>query len=304
MSLQGNLLGGLKTTGLKKANDLISGARNQTPNANKQRTGGMQRFISQIQAGHGLYRGVFFEVIITNLRDRAASEAFSLLCHQSALPGFRLETKDNVIYALPYETPVGVVFDPCWCTFYIDNTFALPSAIYDATFSKTANVGRINPVNWSPKYRDPATLLEVQINAFMPDPTAYATLATNPNLPPELGNAAMTTSDGLPLIAQYTLKNAFIKTVQQTPVDWSAHNALSSMTLEFSYEWLEASYPGTDVTLQSNKIDPAGAPVNFDTIINKYPALGVAYDAAKRTVLQNPAIMNNPILNQGSQYLP
>jgi hypothetical protein len=306
-SFQNNLLGAGKNWLINKGSNLIFGTPNEG-NANRQSTGGMQRFLTEINSDNGFYRGVFFEVYIHGLRDIQSEYSTNLLCHRASLPGFRLETKNNIIYSLPYETPVGVEFDPAWFTFYIDNNFIVNNAIWQSTFNSTdATIGRINPTSWSPKYRDPANLLNIEIVAFSPDfqqTSSNPTSASNSNQNNVQYNGESKTWDGLPILARYVLNNCFFKTVQQTPVAWDAHNDISTLTIEVSYEWYDAYYPNTGARLASNDIKTAPAPLNFDTIITKYPALGIAYDAAKKTILQNPAIMNNPLLNQGSQFLP
>lgn len=297
MSFQNNLLGGAKNWITDKGADLISGVKNNG-NANKQRTGGMQRFISEMHANNGFYRANFFEVYIYGIT--GVEKSLNILCHNAALPGFRLETKDNVIYQLPYETPVGVTFDPAWFTFYIDNNFTVNNALYNATFNNTnAALGRINPDSWSPKYRDEHTLLKVEVVAFSIDmPGAQETQ-------PSANTSGAKTWDGLNILAKYTLHNCFFKAVQQTPVDWGTHNSVSSVTTELSYEWFDAQYPQANNKFNPNSVAPPKGPLsNFDTLVSKFPALGVAYDAAKRTTLQNPAIQNNPLFNQGTNFLP
>lgn len=281
-----------------KGADLISGVK-KGGNANKQRTGGMQRFITEMQSKNGFYRGAFFEVYFNNIGTTNTQYAMNLICHKAALPGFRLETKDNFIYALPYETPVGVAFDPVWLTFYIDNQFTANNAIWNGTFNNTdSRAGRINQNSWSPKYRMNGALMNIQITAFTIDDPAAQDRNTK-------SGESIQTWDGLNVVAQYTLHNAFFKAMQQTPVDWAENNVVSSVTAEVSYEWFSVKYPSaTDVITPPSVAAAVDGKTNFDTVMAKFPFLGPAYDAAKRTVANNPAVMNNPILNGGGQFLP
>ncbi len=306
-----NLLGEVQNRGITNISDLITGNKRNSPNQNKARTGGLQQFLTQMSKTNGLYRGTFFEVTIYDQRDPTMPFAFNLLCHQASIPGFRLDTVPNTIYSLPYETPIGVAFDPFWCTCFVDNDFSMYDMINQVTFNTDPSIGRINPNTWSPKFRDPQTLLKVEITAFTPnvistDPGLQTTNVYNPTAPVGVPPVAKTSHDGLPTIATYTLHNAFIKTVQQTPLDWSAHNNISSVVMEICYEWFDPVITGSSTQVQSNNpnAQTKGSPINIGTIMTKYPELGMAYDAAKRTLSQNQALMNNPLLNQLSNALP
>lgn len=289
-----NLGGGAQNAAVNKAADLISGTPRKDKNANKQNTGGIQNFLTEISSHNGLYRPTFFEVQISNFGTSwEDGRSFSLLCHNAALPGMRVDTIQNTIYGLPYEVPVGMSFSPFWCSFYVDNAFNLPGSLFNEfakriDFRDTKNES--TNVSWSPKYRNDSPLLIVDVMAFSTDITQNST-----------ANNSDWVADGLPVVSKYTLRNAFVKEMQQVNLDWSAHDQMSSITLELSYEWFENSV--AKPTEPPKAIEPEKKPLNFDTIVAKYPALGVAYDAAKRTVQQS-SIMNNPILNQGSQFLP
>lgn len=281
MSFYDNLKGGLINLGVDKITDVISGVKNQPVGPAKPGSGGLQNFITNITTGNGLFRGTFFEVRISGLNSDYA-RPMSLLCHQAAFPGFRIETKDNIIYSLPYETPIGVTFDPCWVTCYVDNNFTAQNVI----FSELTR--RVNSASWSPKYRDPEKLLTIDILAFTTKQEDYDTLDKS--------------HDGLPAVTVYTLKNAFIKTAQQLQLDWGAHNNISSLTFEISYEWFETSIQNS--IPEPLLLSSSTPPLNFETVLAKYPALATVYDATKRTILQDQKIMSNPILNQASQLIP
>ena len=146
----------------------------------------------------------------------------------------------------------------------------------------------INKKSWSPQYRDPKNLLDIDIIAFTAQPQE---------------NHSKTTHDGLPAVAIYKLSNAFIKTITQTPLDWGAVNNISSVMVEICYEWFETEIPGA-VSPFANEITAKSPPLNFDTVLAKYPILAPIYDATKRTVLGDSRIMSNPILNQVGQFAP
>ncbi len=298
MTLEQNLLGSLINQSEQKAANLITGYPQQQPNVNRVVTGGLQRFISKLNSSQGLAKPTLFEVTLLNLTTN--TQDLSFLCHQASIPGFRQETARTTIYSLPYETPVGIEFDPFWCTFYIDNTFTANNTVWQSLSTK-----RMNTANWSPKYRnDPnngGNLFEVWVAAFNPS-------TANP------AGVTQQTSDGLPLTALYRLKNAFFKTVQQTPLDWSAHNDVMSVTVEILYEWFEVQYPQSGISVYSPEsvLNGSNNPMNFSTVLSQYPALASAYDITKnatlsaisRTVLQNQNIQGNPFLNQASQFIP
>ncbi len=298
MTLEQNLIGSLINQSEQKAANLITGTPQTQPNSNRIVTGGLQRFLSTINSTQGLAKPTLFEVSFLNLTTNTTDLSF--LCHQASIPGFRQDTARTTIYSLPYETPVGIEFDPFWCTFYIDNTFTTNNTVW-----KNISTKRINTSNWSPKYRnDPnngGNLFEVWVAAFNPS-------TSNP------AGVGQTTSDGLPLTALYQLKNAFFKTVQQTALDWGAHNDLMSVTVEILYEWFEVQYPQSGVTVYTPEsvLSGNGNPMNFSSVLNQYPALASVYDVTKnatlsaisRTILQNQNIQSNAFLNQASQFIP
>jgi hypothetical protein len=289
-----NLKGGAQNQATNFAADLITGQKRGNKNATKSNTGGLQNFISEISGRNGLYRPTFFEVQITTLGDWDESRSFSLLCHQAAIPGVRVDTTSGLIYGIPYEVPTGVTFDPCWCSFYIDNAFNLPTVILKELNKRIEiadDKGQSGNVSWSPRYRD-----DPQHPLFNIDITTFSTDYMTTNMDNYNGSVA----DGLPVISKYSLKNAFIKTVQQTALDWSAKDNIASMAIEFSYEYFENT---TAKPTPPKTVTPAKNPLNFASVIAANPILGTAYDAAKRTLQQN-SIMNNPIVNQGSQFLP
>ena len=301
MSLKNNLLGGIKNKVINAGTDFISGVKNKEGKQGGIRASGLQSFISQIGASNGLFRGTMFEIQISapsNIFNSDSSRTISLLCHTASLPGITLETTTNTIYQLPYEIPTGVTFDPFFCTCYIDNSFILPNILFSEISNRIDSnqfqnqdlgYGTASDASWSPKYRDPSKLLTVNVVVFSSDPD-YGT---------KVGYTTQS-NDGLPFIASYTLKNAFVKTIQQTPLDWGSHDAISTMTMEISYEWFETQMPmasGTNTPIISTK-----NPINLDTIMAKNPELGIAYDAAKRSIQQS-GLMNNSVLNQASQFI-
>lgn len=308
MSLESNLLGGAQNRATDWVADKISGTKNQKPQPPREVYGGMASFLSRIQSTNGLLRPTMFEVIISDPTSQQFNgKAFSLLCHQASIPGMRIETKDNVIYQLPYETPVGIAFDPFWCTFYVDNDFSVPQQIY-RSIGKSIGIGREvggsdtkdnMTGSWSPFYRS-TNMLHVQINVITisnPDTIDINKVSDDPS--------RKLTDDSHPIISTYVLKNAFVKAVQQVPLDWGSQNAVSSMTMEISYEWFEQDVNGTSQLLMGTEEQLATSPSNFDTYLQKYPALAEAYnvakDAVKRTILETPQVMNVPILNQVTQ---
>lgn len=300
MSFESNLLGGLRTRATNSAADLVTGIAGNISHANKIRTGGLQAFISQMNTSAGFFRGTFFEVAFYNMDTGTfnGQNQLSLLCHQSSIPGVRLETVPNTIYSLKYETPIGVEFDPLYCTAYIDNDFTTHNALYNDMLRS-----RINTESWSPKYRDPTKMLKIIVTMFATDLGILGS-TTTPLSKKDVSGLPKTSHDGLPVKATFVLNNAFIKAVQQTPLDWGAQNQVSSVTFEISYEWFDVVVPGGIGSDKPINFGTDTAAVNAATIFTKFPILGTAYDAAKRTAINNPAILNNPALNQLGQFLP
>jgi hypothetical protein len=180
----------------------------------------------------------------------------------------------------------------------MDNSFNIPSIIYSNISNNSMHLqntsfgtGHAPTVSWSPKYRDGKGFMDITINVFSSDMNSSSVDVAKSH-------------DGLPGIASYKLKNAFIKGVQKTNLDWSAHDQLASMTIDISYEWFEKTMFNANLAPTPKSLTtPTPAPLNFDTIMANYPALGVAYDAAKRTVQQS-GIMSSPILNQATHFAP
>ncbi len=300
-----NLTSGIGHLGLNSLSSLLTNrsatGSNYTPYA------GISNFIANINSNGGFYKSNFFEVIFTGMSN---GQELTLLCHQAALPGYRLETKSNVIYNLPYETPVGVVYDPLWVTFYLDNNFTAISSLFTDTKSRVDVAG-----SWSPAYRD-TNLLTVSINAITPQAgmqqqSTLQSYSNSNNVFNDItgsqqtftnvsdNSSNMSSTDGLPVVGQYVLKNAFIKTVQQMPLDWAAQNQISSVTVEILYEWYDIS-----TSTQSQPLLLSGStPVNFDTVLAQNPLLATTYNATKRTLLNSGALQSSPVANQLSQFL-
>ncbi len=349
-SFENNLLGGIKNNISGITDSVITGNGHRKPAT---RTGkdnqGITNFISQISTANGLYKPNLFEITFT---DKSSKEknSVSLLCHNTTTPGYNLETSRAIIYSLGYEVPTGINFEPIYCTAYIDNTFSVPAFLQKQTNK------RINQGSWSPKYRDPSTLMTVTIKAFIPMSDAtYKTLrnkyandinsgnstpgssmfkdiasattnsfnnliSTAKNDVSNVQSAVMgyfgqtqnsnggstqssgsdPTSDGLAVIAEYTLENVFISRVMQTGLDWASHDAFGKIEFYLSYEWFTSKFDGTPMPFVP--APNTTVPLNFSTLLTKYPVLGTVYNAATRTIGQS-SLMSNPIINQAFNIL-
>src|ERR1035437_2777752 len=179
-----NLIGGTENKAINFATDLISGTKKKTPNATKTKVAGLQQFISEIAATNGLYRPNLFEVIFSGINIATAdSTSMSLLCHTAELPGFKLETTTATIYSLPYELPTGIQYDSFSCTFYVDNSFNMPSIIFNNIAASsmpmpTTQLGYVAS-SWSPKYRDDSAVMDIVINVFSSDINSVPVHAAN-----------------------------------------------------------------------------------------------------------------------------
>jgi hypothetical protein len=299
-----NLISSGKSKLITGLTDNISGIGKNKKPKEKVLKAGLQNFIHHINTQNGIFRPTCFEVQFTTAGNYDLRN-FSIICHQAAIPGINVETTKGEIYALPYEIPIGVSYAPFWCTFYIDNEFQIPNTLQQL-ISRRVDIpqgGQNGTVsNFSPMYRDDSNLnLEVNIIMFSTDSDSMN--STGPSGWGKGASTAKLTLDNMPTISYYSLKNAFIKSIQETPLSWESQNQLASVTVEISYEWFE-SRAMNEIKNVATQLDPATPPVNLASILANNPILGTVYNAGKRTILNsNNGLMSSPLGNQVSQFL-
>ena len=242
--------------------------------------GGLQSFISKVNQLGGMYRPVWYEVIITHSTPvtEKAAQSLSLLCHGAALPGFKIQTTQGFVQGIPYEVPVGVEYDPLNMNFYVDNRFTASNIFYKTVFGNVGkNNGALNRTTFQPKYRK-SSMFNITINAFSPD--RWSSLLSGSN----------TTVDGLPILAQYKFTNCFVKGLSNVNLSWEDTNSVSSVMVDFSYEYYDARFPANGDLL----IGHANTGM-FETLLNRFPLQATLFNGVNKTLSNDSGFKNNPV---------
>lgn len=155
----------------------------------------------------GFAKSSYFELTFYTYDGMSDTRLFSLLCHTAGIPGYNINSTPGKIYGLGYKIPTGIAYDPLNVSFYIDNSFAVPSLIY-----KMRDEKQISLKNYSPKYRVDTSMFKCSLTVY------------------DGGN-------NYP-VAEYVMENCYVDSIQQTPISWSAHNQILNMNVNITYEYL------------------------------------------------------------------
>lgn len=173
------------------------------------RHGSLNEFIQQVSKSKSLSKPFLFYVQFNSLNSESQRD-LSLLCHETIIPGYTVMSQSAKVYGLPIEMPYELAFDPVRVTFWVDQSHKVP-LLFHVQRDKI-----INPLDYSPKYRD--------------DYETY--------LMPSVDICVIETSKH-EVVATYSLKNAFVKSVNAMNLTWSAQNQVQEVTVDLQYEYME-----------------------------------------------------------------